>query len=570
MAEGNYWDRSRVSRRGLIRGGGVLGVGLAGAALIGCGDDDDGSPSPTQPPSGTATQAPGGTTTPEPGNGGDGPRQGGVLHMNTTSPQANFNQVINWHEGNQLSGITIYDRLISPRLDERVYVLEAAEEVEIVDDVTIRFTLRPGMVFEDKAPVNGREVIADDIVTMQEYARDEERAESRVFQTQSMESVEAPDDRTVVFTLQRPNAYLWTGTQLGQPANQTIVPSELVLGDFEQSEPIGSGPYRLKNYQFQTRYEYERSPTYRRADEGLPYIDERVVLAMTDSAALESAFRSQQLEVLQTFPAETADRLVRDLGDQLVVTEFTALNPFTRNLSRARETWDDVRAREAFYRWFNPDTYIDLVANGWAVAVPGQLPVGLEKWQLSDAEAGDYKRYDPEEARQLLEAAGFDFNREYELTTITGAVNETALQVMEEQMRQVGINVTYKVAPASEWLPNITSTGDYDVSVVGHPGYDSPATPLRLNHTVSGNINAWNGIRDPQIDALIEESEQLLDEQENIDKVKEVQIALLENYSHMSYVYTALQRELRYSYVQDWEVTAATHPMYRVEAWMDV
>ncbi len=568
MAEGNYWDRSRVTRRGLIRSGGVLGVGLAGAALIGCGDDDDSTNGTATPPPSNGTGTP---TEPGNGNGGGEPRQGGVLHLNTTSPQANFNQVINWHEGNQLSGIAIYDRLISPRLDERTYVLEAAEEVEIVDDLTVRFTLKEGLVYQDREPVNGREVVAQDIVEMHLYARDEDRAENRAFQTASMDTVEAPDDRTVVFTLQQPNAYLFSGTQLGLAANNCIVPSELVLGDFEQTEPVGSGPYQMKSYQFQTRYEYERNPTYRRADEGLPYIDERVVLAMTDSSALESAFRSRQLEVHSAWAAETADRLVNDLGDQLDVVEYTGLNLFTRNMSRARDTWDDVRVREAFYRWFNPQAFIDLVANGWGVAPPGQLAAGLEKWQLSEAEAGDYKRYDPEEARQLLDAAGFDFSQDYELTTITGAVNETALQVMEEQMRQVGINVVYKVAPASEWLPNITSTGDYDVCLVQHPAYDTPATPLRLNHTTSLNINSWMGIRDPEIDAMIAESEQMLDEAENIEKVKEIQIALLENYAHLSYVYTPLQRELKYSYVKDWETTQATpgHPMYRAEAWID-
>lgn len=565
----NYWLAGRVTRRGLIRGGGALGAGLAGAALIGCGDDDTPSATPapgTQPP---GTQTPGGTPAPTTEPGGSD-RQGGRAYFNTSSPQANFNPVINWHEGNQLSGITIYDRLISPRIDERVYVLEAAESIEVPDDTTVVARLKEGLVFQDRAPVNGRTVVAQDVVEMQLYSREEERAENRTFQTDSIDTVEATDDRTIVFNLQRPNAYLFSGTQLGQPSNQCIVPAELILGDFEQSEPIGSGPYQLKSYQFQTRYDYERNPTYRGAAEGFPYIDERVMIAMTDAAALEAAFRSEQLMQLTTFPAETADRLVNDLGDQLEVTEYMALNPFTRNMSKARERWDDIRVREAFYRWFNADTYIDLVANGWAVPTTGQIPEGLTKWLLTPEEAGDFKRYDPEEARQLLDAAGFDFNETVELTTIASPVNETALQVMESQMRDVGItNITYKVAPASEWLPNIALTGDYDISCVQHPGYDTPLNPLRLNHTNSGNINAWNGIRDPEVDAMIEESETLLDQEANIALVKAIQIKLLELYANNSMVYTSRSRELRYAYLQGWEVTPATHPMYRVEAYLD-
>ena len=44
MSEQNYWTRTagrRLSRRGMLRGTAVAGLGLAGAALIGCGDDDE-------------------------------------------------------------------------------------------------------------------------------------------------------------------------------------------------------------------------------------------------------------------------------------------------------------------------------------------------------------------------------------------------------------------------------------------------------------------------------------------------------------------------------------------------
>ncbi len=44
MNEKNYWDRTRknrISRRTLLSASGRAGVGAAGLALVGCGDDDD-------------------------------------------------------------------------------------------------------------------------------------------------------------------------------------------------------------------------------------------------------------------------------------------------------------------------------------------------------------------------------------------------------------------------------------------------------------------------------------------------------------------------------------------------
>ena len=57
--ENTYWKRKSLSRRSVMRGAGVAGVGLTTAALVGCGggDDDDSGPAaaaPTQNISGTA------------------------------------------------------------------------------------------------------------------------------------------------------------------------------------------------------------------------------------------------------------------------------------------------------------------------------------------------------------------------------------------------------------------------------------------------------------------------------------------------------------------------------------
>src|SRR5690606_19022422 len=121
-----------------------------------------------------------------------------------------------------------------------------------------------------------------------------------------------------------------------------------------------------------------------------PYIDRRVWLGIGtgDNAALEAAFRSQQTTFWNAPEAEIADRLVADLGDQVVVEEFVSLSQLTRNMSNARAYFDDIRVREAFYRWFDPQPYIDLAADGRGVRCPGQLSAGHEAYQLefSDTE----------------------------------------------------------------------------------------------------------------------------------------------------------------------------------------
>jgi peptide/nickel transport system substrate-binding protein len=573
MSEGNYWNArgSRVSRRGLLRAGGVAGIGLAGAALIGCGDDDD-SPAATPAP----TAAPGTTpaATPEP----EETRQGGRIGLFYGSAIASFNPIENIGEGQTLSGPHIYDRLLAPRLDERVYVLEAAESVELPDDVTVVFKLKPGMVYQDKPPVNGGPVLAEHIVDVQEYAKHPDTFANSIFQRGSMESVEAPDDSTVIFHLQRPNAYLFSGQGIGHPDTMPIIPPQ-VMENLDETPPVGSGPYQVRDHQIGTRYVYERNPTYREADRGLPYIDEREMLVLVDPSAQEAAFRGGQITVFPNPTVETAERIIRDLGDRITVTEYLSISAFTYDLNArmTRSGWadselfEDIRLREAWYRACNQQQITDLVDAGRAMNCPGFLPVSLERYLVSWDEMEEYKRHDPVESRALLEAAGFDFDHVYRLTTLPAPRNETGLQVLQRQLQDVGIQTNAHVVPFSEWLGPVIEAGNYDFSIAAHPAYDTPLQSLRHHHTDPQQRNNSANLADPEIDEMIERSEEILDVEEQSQLVKDIQIELGKKYAHRAHINSFEVNHLRWAHLRDWEVSAAgtQHANYQIEAWVD-
>jgi ABC-type transport system substrate-binding protein len=240
-------------------------------------------------------------------------------------------------------------------------------------------------------------------------------------------------------------------------------------------------------------------------------------------------------------------------------------------MSSEREWTQDIRVREAFYRAFDDREHIDLVVDGWGVETPGKLTWAMSAYRVDEGAVAEYIRHDPQEAQQLLDAAGFDFDQTYELTTILSPVNDSALQVFSEQLRRVGLNnQTFTVTPAGEWLPAKSGTGDYDfVSPVGFPGWDGPGQNLRMNHTDPAQIHrGWN-IKDPEIDELIERTEVVVDREEHIQLVKDLPVELTRRYAHMSHVYTPVNREFVYSYVRDWETYPWSVVMHNAEAWLD-
>jgi len=551
----------RVNRRQVLQGGLGLVAGSA-AFVLACG----GGKKQESPPAGAAAgTAPAGAAAPTPKRGGR------LLDMVTISPTNNFNPVTNWADGIYLSGGHVYDRLINTRLGKdtaKEYVLEAAQSVELPEPTTVIFKLKPGMRFQNRTPVNGRPVSAEDVVKSQLYVRDNPAAQDRSFQVSSMHSVEAPDAQTVVFKLKAPNAYLFSATQLTYPQSTCIIPREL-LDNLDRAWPVGSGPYELVEADLGVRYLYRRFEGYREAAKGLPYIDEREIRIVTDAAAQEAAFRSEQSYIWFNIPVpRLADQVKRDLGERIVMDEYLTLSMVPLSMNATRPPFKDQRVREAVYRFIDRKQFLDLLDEGRGAVPPGLLQVGMTEYQLDPKQTEKYWRQDLRASRQLLEAAGFDFNRELTMIAINRPRDNQGMEIFQQQASKVGMKIRPRSVPFAEWH-NMIHTGDWDVYWGYSPAYDTPQKVLRFQHTDTQSVYVHSGLKDPEIDRMIEKSEQTLDRNERVKLVKDIQIALLEKYTPFFLTHNFTAYIARWKYVRDYEVARATHAMYRTEMWLD-
>jgi peptide/nickel transport system substrate-binding protein len=385
-----------------------------------------------------------------------------------------------------------------------------------------------------------------------------------------MQSVESPDAQTVVFKLKAPNAYVFSGTQLCAPGAGCIIPREL-HDNLERAQPIGSGPYVLAEVEQNVRYVYKRNDGYRDAAKGLPYIDEREIRLIVDPAAQEAAFRGEQSMTFQAPFINLGEAIKRDMSAKVDTTEFLSLsmNTFSANINKA--PWNDIRVREAIYRILNRQQYIDLMDQGKGSIPPGPLSIGLQEYQLTHAQTEKYFKQDARAAKQLLDAAGFPYDSQIEMITIMGARNESAIEIFQNQAAQVGIKVRLQPVSSPEFLQQRVFVGNWETWIAGHPAYDSPQIPLRLQHTKTFNQHQWNGLRDPGVDAMIDKSEATLDRAERVKLVKDLQIALLDKYTPFVFLQNATTYFHRYKYVRDYEFSpvGTLHTLYRTESWLD-
>jgi peptide/nickel transport system substrate-binding protein len=481
----------------------------------------------------------------------------------------NLNILTNASEYAAFGGQYVYDHLITTRTNENApYVLEAAEGLEQPDDLTLTFTLRPGMKYHNYAPVNGREVVAEDVKLAQEFITPLDNVEN-TFQKFFLDRVEVPDNRTVIYKLKEPRAYLFDSRQLGHPGPQAIIPHE-TFDTLDSERQIGSGPFMLDEWTINARYHYIRNPDYHSLGMGpgaLPYRDATDVFVLPDNAAIEAALRSGQISEWDAPPAQFDD-LLSSMSSQMQEVSFLSLSPYSWNMNMDKEPFTDVRFRNAMYRATDRQQYIDLVWAGHGEHPTGILAVSHVLYQLDAAETDQYFKFDPEEGKKLLSAMNYD-GREIEVFYIgPSSTSDVMAEILKQQAAVIGVPIRIVTFGLAEALPR-TQRREFEMFIGGHPGYDTPSVPMRHNHSVPNHQFEVSGLKDPALDALIEEAERTVNLEENIKLVKQAQLYAVSHYSSYYNLATITQRRLLDARIKDYEIEPSNTAMHRADLWFD-
>src|SRR5688572_3055570 len=217
----------------------------------------------------------------------------------------------------------IYDELtrITPDLTVGPGLAEGWEISE--DGTSYMFVLREGVTFHDGTPLK-----ASDVKSTFERLVDPATASTGASELASMKSIEASDDRTVVITLNAPDAAFLTN--LAQPA--LVIYSEAFVkannNDISQVA-MGTGPFRFVEYVPNTRIVLEKNPNY--WEEGLPYLDGIEMTIAADDTSRTAAIVSGAVDFIEYVPLRDVDVLQQDpnltlAGDTNTNIRYIGLN----------------------------------------------------------------------------------------------------------------------------------------------------------------------------------------------------------------------------------------------------
>jgi peptide/nickel transport system substrate-binding protein len=349
----------------------------------------------------------------------------------------------------------VYSKLVRHKVGADVvpgtFIIEPdlAERWEELDDTTYVFYLRQGVKWHNKPPVNGRELVAEDVKFSFDRVLTEKGSVNR-FLLDSVDRIEVLDRYTVKFVLKEP--YVWFISVLAYPQSMWIIAPEVVqqYGDLKRVETaIGTGPFILERYEPNVKTIFKRNPDYYR--DGQPYVDRVEWLVINDESTGLAMYRTGQLDCgpginwavrqqdLEAFKKSHPHLRYQDFLSQTssVITMRTDMPPF-----------NDVRVRRAISHAIDRTGINEAV---WVRAAP-TAPVsrGLAEWTLPIDQLGPgarYYEYDPKEAQRLLAEAGYPKGFKTQLTVTNGLgrdrIDEAVL--VQRYLKDVGIEAELKI-----------------------------------------------------------------------------------------------------------------------------
>ena len=312
------------------------------------------------------------------------------------------------------------------------------------DGLTWTFHLRDGVTWQK----GYGELTAADVVASFERVRNPETGSRWRGELSMIDTISAPDDRTVVFTLNRASAAFLHTVAVFRQGMIVNVEAATEFGDDFGRNPIGSGAYQLRQWNPGVEIVLEANPDYY---EGAPSIDVVRFIVIPDENVRMLALENGELDVaINLQNPELYRRLAAN--PNIETGEITTSTMHGIMLNTRAEPFDDVRVRQAVLHAIDRDIIAEVIWGGLATPAYSELAPAY----LGHSEDVPRYAYDPERARALLAEAGHPNGIRtsfYYLSTH----NQELLAVLRANLRDAGIEVDVQLVDGGTWVQMLGS-----------------------------------------------------------------------------------------------------------------
>lgn len=412
---------------------------------------------------------------------------------------------------------------------EGLYMVNEKYELEPVladsyepseDGLTYTFKLKTDVTFH-----NGDPFTSADVVYTYNWIMDEANASTRLANFDLVESVEAPDDTTVVVTLSEADVTFMVNvaTTFIQPAEYH---AEVGENDFK-ANPVGTGPFKLGELNPQQRVRLDAYEDYYR---GRPHLDSFQVDVVPEAAGRMSALETGQADnSIWGLNAEDNTTLKESGNFTVYETQQIATNHFP--LNNTHPFLGEKAVRQALMWALDRQLFADQIFLGQAVVATSHLSRAVAEFYNPDV---TMYGYDPDMARQILDEAGWvegsDGIREkdgvraaFTMMVFQGDTQRRPeAEVAQQWWLEIGVECTLQEGVTSEILAGLRE-GEYDAGLFNWVYGGSNGDPDARGTLDTGAANNFFMYSNEEVDQLLLDGIRELDHDARVQIYNRVQ-----------------------------------------------
>lgn len=454
-----------------------------------------------------------------------GPIEGGDLVLAVLSDASSLDPAGSNDVPSSVVQANIYETLVN-RDDDNNIIPGLAEKWEAIDDTTYEFNLRQGVKFHD-----GEEFNADAVKATLDRIRDAEVASPRYFLFEMITSVDVVDPHTVRITTEYPFAPLLA--HLSHNGGGIISPKSIEAdyaamqggqkaGTIISEAPVGTGYFKFVSWTPGDEIKLAKNDDY--------WGDKVHVDTVTFKVSSESATRNADLErgfVQVADPVQPIEVAGINNSDYATVNQKASSSLSYIGFNTEKAPFDDVRVRKAISMMVNKEEIIEGVYEGFGVPAKGPLAPGIFGFN-DDANPISYN---PEEAKKLLEEAGYGDGFKTSIWTNDNPQRIDMAILLQASLKELNIDVEIEQMEFGTYLEK-TANGEHDMFILGwsNPTGDADYGMYALFHsTQKGNPGNRSFYENPEVDKLLNEGRREANPDERIKIYNTIQEHLIED-----------------------------------------
>jgi peptide/nickel transport system substrate-binding protein len=376
------------------------------------------------------------------------------------------------------------------------------------DHLSLTFELRPDVRWHDGQPFTSADVAFSLLEVWKRYHSRGRSTFANVI------AVDTPTSTTAVLRLSKPAPYILSALM---SVESQVIPKHRyagtdILNNPLNNAPIGTGPFRFKNWARGSHITLERNPDYWHA--GKPHLDEIVFQIMPEPGGVAAALETGSIHVApgMNVPQNSIAQLSREPSLTLVKNgaDFAVgLDAFEFNLDRPQ--FRDPRVRQAIAHMIDRDFIVKNILFGYGVAAQAPIPPQMTTFYTDQV---PHYPHDPQRAQALLDAAGFPRGADGTRLSFThdmlpsGGFPQTA-QFIRASLARIGVRMDIRPTDYGEFVNRVYTRRDFDTTLYGATVGPDPAIGTQRFYWSSDfqpGVAFSNGAhyRNPEVDRLLE------------------------------------------------------------------